>query len=246
MLAFAFLLVSSDVASDSVVAAIPSFESLSELASTRFRAAGKRMYVSLGTPSCRAPIGFSRAEALESSVSKVADFENLNKSPAASSQLAIAKADAVFEQANRGMCSNDGDIRFARIHVDQTNSSVDAALKTLRELTPLLTDAVPGLSPKPENAEVRSLFRDLVSASRPRCFSNDKAMASARAEVNSLKGQISGTQLGDEYDLAEADVAYVYANTIEECQEPTALDNLIVPAAAENLVATIKHKLKLP
>ena len=71
-------------------------------------------------------------------------------------------------------------------------------------------------------------------------------MAPARSEVNSFKDQISGTPLRDEFDAAEADVSYEYSNTVEECDEPTMLEKLTIPSAAENLVATIKHRLKLP
>lgn len=190
--------------------------------SARFRLAARELYIALDAPSCGAPKGFDRKAQLKPEHAATKAFEDRLGTTGAAFQLAVARADA---QRQLG-CWNDGDIAFARMHVDMTRERVASSLVTLRQLLPRL-DQVPVQEPIPaRSAEYRDLVCKLVTAVQPRCplsrgGSDAEILAPSLEAVRQFQAGLPGAAYRHHYAIAKADVDLEQSMTLVECAEPS-------------------------
>ena len=190
--------------------------------SARFRMAARKLYGALGAPSCNAPKGFDRTAQLKPERAAISAFEGRLGTTAAAFQLAVARADAEYQLG----CWNDGDIAFARKHVEMTREDVADSLAVLQGLLPRL-DQVPVSEPIPaRSAEFRDLVRRLISAVQPRCAlarnaPNEAILAPVLDAVRQFQARLSGAVYRHHYAIAKADVDLEQSMTIVECAAPS-------------------------
>lgn len=190
-----------------------------------FRLTARQMYSSLRTPSCDAPKGFDRAAKLKPEHEAVHAYEQ--RAPSASKfHLAIASADADFEQKTRSGCWNDsGELVWAEKHVEMTREDVRDSLMAFDELAksaPPLN--APAFAPDGLSAAFRADARKLTAATYAPCTlteagDNDEILAPARQALDEFKRGLSGTPYAVDFAIAAADTEYEMAHTIFECAE---------------------------
>jgi len=190
--------------------------------SAKFRMAARRLYASLGMPSCDAPAGFDRKAQLEPERTAVAAFEARLGTSGAAFQLAIARADAEYALG----CWSDGDIAFARKHVEMTREDVAGSLASLRALLPSL-DRGPVHEPIPARSTAfRGLARRLVETVQPQCqladgAANEAILAPALELVRQFQARLPDAVHRHHYAIAKADVDLEQSMTLVECAGPS-------------------------
>jgi hypothetical protein len=220
-----------------------------EKSAAYIRAAAKRMYKNVSTPSCKAPLGFDRFSALKATMASIEDFERrIAEVQPAANQLAVAKADAAYESTMERMCFNDDDIRFAQIHIRQTNDLVVAVLDSLEAAKSTLSAGDPGSKADPTHAELRWNFRQLIQASTPRCplspqLTNEEIMAKVAVKIADFRKRLEGSEFAADFDVAEQDVAQDYSNSMVECDEPDSLSRWTAQADVELLLASVEKMI---
>jgi len=192
-----------------------------------FRAVARKMYASLGQPSCKPPGGFERRNDLAEPIADVAALEARLQSVPAWSHLAIAREDARHEIEQDKSCWSDTSRDWAVRHVEMTKADVAAALPMLQSEAPTLTALHTGDSAPAEAPAFRYLARQLLAYVRPLCpvstsLSNDEAFAPARESVERLRDDLAGTPFAAHLAIAEADASYEASQTIVECGLPSA------------------------
>jgi hypothetical protein len=190
--------------------------------SARFRLAARQLYAALDAPSCGASKGVDRKAQLEPERAALKAFEGRLGTTGAAFQLAVARADARYQLG----CRSDGDIAFARTHVERTREEVASSLAELQKLLPRL-DQVPVQEPIPaRSAEYRDLVRKLVTAVQPRCTlssgaSDAEILAPSLEAVRQFQAGLPGAAYRHHYAIAKADVDLEQSMTLVECAAPS-------------------------
>jgi hypothetical protein len=205
------------------------------------------MYASLRMPSCKAPPGFDRRAKLEDEYQAIRSFEQQTRLAPAGSHLAIASADAAFEQANGEDCWMEySELVWAEKHVAMTKEKVRGTLRRLRAIAPSLHRSAPGDGADSDNAaKFRYLVRQLVAFARPLCrltasAENEQVMGPAQAEIARFRQGLDGSAFAAHFDVAQADVAYELSITNVDCADPSRTDP---KRANEEAVAIVKREL---
>lgn len=197
------------------------------MADVEVRWIARHIYEDLNRPSCSAPPGFNRTARLGEARAAVTAFEARAAGTGLAFPLAVAQADAAYEQVSVGGCWVDDDIDFAEKHLEMTRETVEDGL---RMLTPYLTGS-PSSTVATVSAEhgaaFRSGVRDLARTVRPMCrltsrVDNDVIVAAAQAEVARFRQRIEGTPWALHYDIAEGDVVYWSRRVMVDCAAPGA------------------------
>jgi hypothetical protein len=184
---------------------------------------------------------------LEDEYQAVRSFERQTRLTPVQGQLAIASADAAFEQANGENCWMEySDLVSAEKHVAMTKDEVRDTLERLHAIAPSLHQSAPGDEADSSRApEFRYLVRQLVAAARPQCritttAENEQVMGPAQAEIARFRQGLDGTAFADQFDVAQADVAYQLSVQMVECSDPSQADAKRVGEAA---LADVRRQL---
>jgi hypothetical protein len=227
--------------------ALPSDPFPSQTVEAEFRWHARDMYASLRMPSCKAPPGFDRKARLEDEYQAIGSFERQARLTPAGSQLAIARADAAFEQARGEGCWMEySDLVWAEKHVALTKEKVRGALGRLHAIAPSLHENAPGDGADSKVApEFRYLVRQVVASAMPPCrltsaADNEQVMGPAQAEIARFRQGLEGTAFAGRFDAAQADVAYALSVTSWECAAPGRTDP---NKASEDAVANVRRQL---
>jgi len=223
------------------------------MADAEVRSIARKIYGDLSRPSCSAPPGFDRKARLGEARAAVTAFEARAAGTGLAFPLAVARADAAYEQAHVGGCWVDDDIDFAEMHVEMTRETVEGGLEML---APLLT-RTPSSSFGPLSAEDSAAFRaevsDLTRLVRPLCAittrsDNDAIVAAARAEAARFRQRIEGTPWALHYDLAEEDVVYWNRQVMMDCADPGAtapdVESAEMLADARGRIAALESEMR--
>lgn len=212
-----------------------------------FRWHAREMYASLRMPSCEAPPGFDRKAKLENEYKAVRSFERQTHATPAQIHIEIASADAAFEQAkDEGCWMEYSGLAWAEKHVEMTKESVRGTLDQLRDIAPSLhQSALSDVTGSSNAPEFRYLVRQLVQFARPQCqltttAGNEQVMGPAQAEIARFRKGLEGTPFADNFDVAEADVAYEISITMVECTAPGRAE---LAQASRDAVVSVRREL---
>jgi hypothetical protein len=189
-----------------------------------FRRDAKQMYAELRMPSCKAPKGFDGQTRLQPETQAVQSFERETLSTPAHGHLLIASADAAFERGRDGGCWAEA---WANQHIDTTRETVRVTLPFLRaSASSLQKGPSSALLNSANGPEFRYLVRQVIALTRPLCplteTEDDKrVLPPAKSELARFRVSLDWTSNAEQFDIAEADVAYELSITVVECSEPS-------------------------
>ncbi|MDG2534893.1 hypothetical protein P6144_14630 [Sphingomonas sp. HITSZ_GF] len=209
--------------------------------SAKFRMAARKLYVSLGRPSCDAPAGFDRKALLVPEHAAIKAFEARLGTTGAAFQLAIARADAEYQRG----CWSDGDAAFARKHVEMTREDVAGGLAALRALLPRLDRGPVHESIPTGSAAFRSLARRLVQTVQPLCrlargVPNETILAPALELVRQFQARLPDAVHRHHYAIAKADVDLEQSMTLVECAAPSGQPATLL---RDDLLADVRRQI---
>lgn len=217
-----------------------------------FRARAHDLYASLNQPSCNVLEGFDRRDHLADEFRAIGQFETLVRATPAWSHLEVAREDAFYRlMRDDRPCWNDPTHVWAEKHLEMTKESV-------REILPQLEALAPSLRPiridggLKHAAEFRYLVRRLPFNFSSACsitasVSNEEVMGPASNVVSELERELANTPFADQFEIAEADVAFTSSEMVFECAPPSTASaqqvSLSMESEARRQVAEIRALL---